>query len=180
MRNLVPTDSSVDDIGQSFDIETNNICTNTSAVQLDQPINHNNNTREHHNQIKYAKTHTGNLSIHELMRVQSEIAAKYESCPKEIKMFVAGLSIKLKDITTKGGQDLNEFDTNNKQELNLNQHMTDIIHNYKNSFAGQFNSFASSNDGEVFRVNKCSKSMLHSQSKKRLKSNKEKATIRAC
>ena len=70
------------------------------------------------------------------------------------------MSKRLKDIATKGGEDINDSDINVSAGVNLNKQMMDIIQNYKNSFAPMQNSFTSSNDNNILTVNKCSESML--------------------
>ena len=157
-------DNSDSELENSYEIQTNNRTINTAAQQVDTIVTHNNLNSHDVNRIKVGRCHTGYLSVRDIMKIQSEVASKYDSCPSEIKMFISGLSIKLKDIASKGGEDKDEFETNDDSNDSLNKQMSDIIHNYKNSFAGKHNSFIGSNDTNVSAGNKCSNSMLRSQS----------------
>ena len=157
-------DNSDSELENSYEIQTNNRTINTAAQQVDTIVTHNNLNSHDVNRIKFGRCHTGHLSVRDIMKIQSEVASKYDSCPSEIKMFISGLPIKLKDIASKGGEGKDEFETNDDSNNSLNKQMSDIIHNYKNSFAGKHNSFIGSNDTNVSAGNKCSNSMLRSQS----------------
>ena len=149
----------------------NKVNTLPISVDMGLPIQHTVNYKlSNASSIKYSTSHNGCLSVQELMKLQSETAAKYNSCSIDVKMFICGSLIKIKDVATKGGGNKDEFLTD---EVNndLSSQMKSIIGNYNNSFAHKNNSFmGGQNDQSKFKVNKCSQNMIRGQPKKRLKS----------
>ena len=120
--------------------------------------------------IRYGTSHNGCLSVQELMKLQSEtVLAKYNSYPTDVKMFICGSLIKIKDVATKGGINTDEF-SNNGMDMDLSSQMKSIVDNYNNSFAHKSNNFMGGcHKQSQFKVNKCSQIRLRGQPKKRLK-----------
>ena len=122
----------------------------------------------------------GPLDIRGFLSVQSECAGKYNQCPKDIKMFLCGTHILLKDIASRGATKgiMNGIECSNTDQL-LNS-MTNIIDNYNNMFASKHNSFQGGNlqpksRTNVLISNKGNSNMIAVQPSKRLMTAKERA-----
>ena len=122
----------------------------------------------------------GPLDIRGFLSVQSECAGKYNQCPRDIKMFLCGTQILLKDIASRGAVNdmMHDIDCNNHQELDKS--MQTIIGNYNNMFASKHNSFMGANvkpipKTNVLKSNKGNSHMISVQPKKRLMTDQERA-----
>ena len=125
-------------------------------------------------------TTDGPLDIRGFLSVQSECAGKYKQCPKDIKMFLCGTQILLKDIASRGATNTMMHGIDSSNNIDLCSSMTNIISNYNNMFASKHNSFAGANITPTSRTNvlianKGNKNMLSCQPKKRLMTDQERA-----